>query len=128
MESMARHLPARRWLEALLNGDHPIGLPWAVLVGFVRVTTSRRIFDNPITPSDALAATDKWIASPIVQIIEPGTQHYAIFRRLVESTPGGNIATDAHLAALAIEHDAELHSNDGDFARFSGLRWVNPLT
>jgi uncharacterized protein len=127
VQSMPQHAAARQWWESLLNGEEPVGLAWSVVVGFIRLTTSRQVFARPLTPDQAFAITDEWMTRPMVQFIEPGTQHYALFRRLLAATAGGNLTTDAHLAALAIEHNAELHSNDADFARFSGTRWVNPL-
>ena len=127
ISSMPQHVAARAWWEGAIRSGEPIGLAWATLVGFVRITTSRHILPEPLTVAEALTITDEWLDSPVVHTVEPGRQHYQLFSRLVRETPGGNLTTDAHLAALAIEHNAELHSNDYDFGRFSGVRWVNPL-
>jgi uncharacterized protein len=122
------HAAARRWWESLLNGTRPVGLPWVCVLGFIRVTTSRAILASPLPVVDACAHVRSWLAQPYVDIVEPGARHAEIFFGLLESLgTAGNLTTDAHLAALAIEHQAELHSTDADFARFQGLRWVNPV-
>jgi hypothetical protein len=122
------HRPAMAWWEGLLAGDEPVGLPWAVVLGFVRLMTHRAVLVTPITPTRALAHVRTWLSRPHVQILDPGPAHLQILERLLGAAGvGGNLTTDAHLAALAVEHQCELHSNDTDFARFSGLRWRNPL-
>ena len=125
--TMAEHVPARAWWNDLLNRPVSLGLPWSVICGFVRVTTNRRAMNDPLTIDQAFMAVDSWLASPRVQIIEPGPRHYSILQTLLHGTAGGNLVTDAHLAAIAMEHNAEIASNDNDFARFSGLKWHNPL-
>ena len=105
-----------------------MGLPWAVALGFVRLVTHPRVMAAPLAPSTALAIVEGWLARPAVAIIEPGPRHLTILGRLFEATGvAASLTTDTHLAALAIEHQAELCSNDLDFARFPGLRWRNPL-
>lgn len=122
------HEPARRWWEAACNGTERIGLPWAVTSGFIRIATKRQAAVRPVPIEWAVDLIAEWLSLPHVMPLNPGTQHLAILRRLlVEAGVGGNLVSDAHIAALAIEHQAEVHSNDGDFARFSGLRWRNPL-
>jgi len=116
------------WWRKLLNGDEPVGLPWSTVVGVVRISTNPRIFPSPIALVDVLENVDEWFAQPVVSSIEPGAQHWSIMRRLLaEAGRGGNLTTDAHLAALCIERGATLHSADGDFMRFRGLRYENPL-
>jgi len=123
------HLPARSWLNALVQGDEEIGLPWAVLVGFVRIATNPRALTNPFTLDAALRQVGDWLALPGVRILHPTLNHERHFSEMCRASKAtGNLVTDAHLAALAIEHDCELASNDADFGRFPGLRWVNPLT
>ncbi|MGQ0736460.1 MAG: type II toxin-antitoxin system VapC family toxin [Acidobacteriota bacterium] len=123
------HAAARAWWEGLLNGPRPVGLAWAVVLGFIRITTHRQILSNPMPVASACAHARAWLAQPCVALLDPGTRHAEIVFGLIESLgTAGNLTTDAHLAALAIEHQAELHSTDADFSRFSGLRWVNPLT
>jgi toxin-antitoxin system PIN domain toxin len=122
------HARAKGWLERVLSGDEPIALPWAVLLGFIRIATSERILPHPLTPDQALEVVDSWVAQPVVVLLAPGTEHWQMLRMLlVEAGTAGNLVTDAHLAALAIESGAELCSSDSDFARFAKLRWTNPL-
>ncbi len=123
------HLQARTWLNGLLQGDEEVGLPWAVLVGFVRIATNPRALTNPFTLDAALRQVGEWLALPGVRVLNPTAGHERHFAEMCRASRArGNLVTDAHLAALAIEHDYELASNDADFARFPGLRWVNPLT
>ena len=123
-----RHSAARVWLETLLNGGRAVGLPWAVACGFIRLMTHPRVVVSPLPPAVAVAIVASWLSCPNVSVLDPGTRHLEIFGALLEQLGvGGNLTTDAHLAALAIEHQCELHSADADFARFSGLRWINPL-
>jgi toxin-antitoxin system PIN domain toxin len=123
----ADHPAAKAWWQKLIRSGIPIGIPWIVILGFIRLSTTRGVFAAPAAPTDALQKVEEWLAEPNVGIVSPGDQHLSIFRRTFTCTPGGPLTTDAHLAALAIEHQAELHSNDADFSRFSGLRWRNPL-
>lgn len=122
------HEQVKNWLEAILTHEEPVGLPWAVLLGFLRLTTSPRIFPQPLGAEQALSVVDGWLARPGVVAIAPGDEHWRILRDLLsQSGTAGNLTTDAHLAALAIERGAELWSTDADFARFRWLRWRNPL-
>ena len=122
------HAAARGWWEGLMNGSHPVGLAWVGLLGFIRITTHRQILENPMPVSTACAHARAWLARPYVSILHPGDRHAEILFGLLESLgTAGNLTTDAHLAALAIEHQAELHSTDADFRRFAGVRWANPL-
>jgi toxin-antitoxin system PIN domain toxin len=122
------HRGARAWLENTLSGHEPVGLCWAVLLAFVRLTTRPGLFRTPLPPDAAFAAIAEWLEQPGVQILHPGPRHLSILRGLLEPLgTAGNLTSDAHLAALAIEHNALLCSSDGDFARFAGLRWKNPL-
>jgi uncharacterized protein len=122
------HLASRSWWESLLNGSEPVVIPWAVVLGFVRLMTHRTVLRTPMQSTIAVAHVRSWFARPNVQHIEPGAEHLDVLDRLLTATgTAGNLTTDAHLAALAIEHHCELHSNDTDFARFPGLRWRNPL-
>jgi toxin-antitoxin system PIN domain toxin len=122
------HPAARLWWEALLNGSRPVGLAWVVLLGFIRIATHRQILDNPLSVSTACSHVRAWLARPYVSVLHPGDRHAEILFGLLEGLgTAANLTTDAHLAALAIEHQAELHSTDADFGRFDGVRWVNPL-
>jgi toxin-antitoxin system PIN domain toxin len=99
------------------------------MLGFIRISTHRQILSNPLPVVTATAHVRAWLGQPPVTVIDPGSRHADILFRLLETLgTAGNLTTDSHLAALAIEHQAELHSTDADFARFPGLRWTNPLT
>ena len=122
------HAAARAWWEELLNGSDPVGIPWAVVCGFVRLMTHPAVLVNPLEPGRTLFHVRSWFERPLVEVLEPGPRHLEIFERLLKSLGvAANLTTDAHLAAIAIEHQCELHSNDADFSRFAGLRWRNPL-
>jgi toxin-antitoxin system PIN domain toxin len=123
----ADHAPAKRWWEELLRSGTPVAIPWIIVLGFVRLSTTRGVFGTPATPSDALERVESWFLQPSVSVLNPGARHLSILHTTLANTAGGSLTTDAHLAALAIEHHAELHSNDGDFSRFPGLRWQNPI-
>jgi uncharacterized protein len=121
------HQAARAWWEGLLNGTQPVGLSWATVLGFIRLATHRQILASPLTVSVACAHVRTWLARPCVAILHPGNRHADVLFGLLEHLgSAGNLTTDAHLAALCIEHQAELHSTDADFGRFPGLRWKNP--
>jgi toxin-antitoxin system PIN domain toxin len=123
-----QHVAARRWLEDSLVGDETLGLSWTVILGFLRLTTNARVFERPLSVEDAAAFIDDWLAQPNVELVSPGNRHWSILRALLlDAGTAGNLSSDAHLAALAIEHEAELHSADADFQRFGGVRWSNPL-
>lgn len=123
-----KHPEARRWWEECLSESRPIGLAWAVVLGFVRLSTSRSALADPLIASEALAIVRSWLAQPHVRLLDPGPRHLDLLENFVPGFPAlGSLTTDAHLAALAIEYQAELHSNDSDFLRFEGLRWKNPL-
>lgn len=122
------HTNARRWWEDLLNGTGSVGLAWVGILGFIRLTTNRQILVHPFSPADACAHVRAWLDRPYVSVVQPGDRHAEILFGLFEALgTAANLTTDAHLAALALEHQAELHSTDADFTRFSGLRWTNPL-
>ena len=122
------HGRARPWLERVLSGTDPVGLPWIVILAFVRVTTRDGIMRRPLPLAAALAYVQAWLEQPCVEAIAPGAHHWSILCRLLEATgTAGNLTSDAHIAALAIERGATICSTDHDFARFAGIRHVNPL-
>jgi toxin-antitoxin system PIN domain toxin len=123
-----QHAAARLWLDARLNGAMRVALPWASLLAFLRLVTNPRIFPRPLGMAEAWGRVEAWLGSGPVWVPLPTERHAEILVRLL-AAPGvhGNLVPDAHLAALAIEHGLELNSTDGDFARFAGLRWRNPL-
>ena len=123
-----RHAAARRWWEGLMNGSGSVGLAWIALLGFVRIATHARVIDNPLDVGRACSRVRSWLVRPQTILIHPGDRHADILFELLDAVgTAGNLTTDAHLAALAIEHQAELHSTDADMGRFPGLRWRNPL-
>lgn len=122
------HRKARAWLEATLSENETVGLPWVTILAFLRITTRGDVFAHPLTPERGLAFVDGWLAQPCVRPIAPGENHWAILRNLLEASGlGGNLTSDAHLAALAVENGATVLSADNDFKRFVGVRHVNPL-
>ncbi|MDX2436974.1 MAG: type II toxin-antitoxin system VapC family toxin [Acidobacteriota bacterium] len=122
------HDAARAWWEDCLSEPRPVGIPWVVSLGFVRIMTSRAVLVDPMEPGEALANVQSWLERPQAHPLVPGPRHLEILTEIMcDAGASGRLTTDAHLAALAIETQAELHSNDADFSRFPGLRWVNPL-
>jgi toxin-antitoxin system PIN domain toxin len=127
-EDAAEHRRAKAWWEACLSEERQVGLPWAVLLGYLRLMTSRHVLVDPLSPDEAARHISSWLERPQVQILQPGPRHLELLDGLMrEAGAAGSLVTDAHLAALAIEYQAELHSNDAEFSRFPGLRWQNPL-
>lgn len=123
------HGKAKRWLEDTLSGGQTVAFSWNVILAFVRLTTRSGLFRHPLPLEVAFEVVADWLAQPAATVVHPGPRHLAILRELLQPLgTAGNLTTDAHLAALALEHGAELCSCDGDFARFPGLRWINPLT
>jgi toxin-antitoxin system PIN domain toxin len=126
--AVPQHAAAQAWLDARLNSTTRVGLPWASLLAFLRLVTNPRVFQRPLSMSDAWNQVDAWLGIGSAWVPTPTERHAGILARLL-AAPGvhGNLVPDAHLAALAIEHGLELNSTDGDFARFVGLKWCNPL-
>lgn len=121
------HVPARAWLESALSGDESVGLPWVVILAFLRIATNPRAVERPLSIERACETVDELLDCPPVHVLQPGPGHWSEVRRLLlEVGAAGNLVTDAHLAALAIEHGAILTSYDADFARFEHLRWERP--
>ena len=120
--------PAKRWWEDQMNGSQMIGLSWVTVLGFIRLLTNPRIYQNPYSPSEMLEIVKSWLEQPHVKIIHPSDRHFALLADLIKKAgTAGNLTTDAHLAALAIERGLILQTTDADFARFPGLKWKNPL-
>lgn len=127
-DDLPQHGPARAWLEAIMSGSEVVGLPWVVLLAFLRITTSRRIFERPLMVEQAVEYVEEWLKQPVVRAVTPSSGHWAILRNLLlHSGTGGNLTTDAHIAALALEQGYAVYSTDNDFKRFPGLQHVNPL-
>lgn len=127
-EDTTHHGGCRRWLEGVLNGDEAYGVSELVLSGFMRIVTHPKVFTKPSGMQDALAFADQVRDRPNCVLIEPGSRHWEIFRRLcTENGVKGNLVPDAYLAALAIESGCEWVTTDRDFSRFTGLRWRHPV-
>jgi len=127
-ETAVRHKAALAWVEATVSGTETVAFAWLVLIGFVRLCTSARVLSNPWDVRAALDVVNGWLAQPAATVVHPTDRHTAILRELLEPLGGaGNLVSDAHLAALAVEHGATLYSCDNDFARFHRLRWIDPL-
>lgn len=125
----AFHKPAHAWLEQAFNGPTRVGLPWASLTAFQRIATHPRASAKPLSPQDAWSYVTDWLTADQAWIPVPTDRHAEILRRLiVDGDLRGNLVIDAHLAALAIEHGVGVCSVDSDFARFTELNWINPLT
>jgi toxin-antitoxin system PIN domain toxin len=123
----AVHEKARLWWDACLAGTEGIGLAWAAMLGFVRSTTNRRVVARPWPVREVMERLQNWLALPHVHIAQPSNSHFERLRTELERLgTAGNLTTDAHLAVLAMERGYVLYSTDADFARFAGLRWVNP--
>ena len=128
VSSFPQHGRARTWLDTQLNSGGPVGLPWASLLAFLRIVTNPRVFERPEPIADAWRQVGAWLDVDAVWIPEPTERHRTVLGSLLDA--GGiqaNLVPDAHVAALAIEHGLTLCSSDGDFARFTDLRWQNPL-
>jgi uncharacterized protein len=127
-ESSSRHETAREWLDETLSGTDTVAFAWHVLIGFVRLSTRAAVFARPLSADEAFDMVDGWLQQPCVTIVHPTDRHPNVLRGLLSRLgSAGNLTSDAHLAALAIEHGAELCSTDVDFSRFPGVRWIDPL-
>jgi toxin-antitoxin system PIN domain toxin len=128
VRSLPQHEAARAWLDARINDTPRVGLPWASLLAFVRLTSSRRVFERPERVTEAWRQVERWLGADSVWVPTPTERHARVLGGLLDHVgERAELVPDAHLAALAIEHGLELCSTDGDFGRFPGLRWKNPL-
>ena len=128
VEGFPQHQQALRWLDGRLAAPERVGLPWESLLGFMRIVTSRRIIQPPAEAAAAWREIDRWLGLPGVWVPQATDRHAQVLASLIRATgAAGKLVPDAHLAALALEHGLVLCSTDGDFARFPGLRWENPL-
>ncbi len=124
----ASHRDARRWWESMLSSNEPIGVPWVVVLAFSRLLTHPTICERPVTTAVVRDIVASWLDLGHVRLLVPTEETTHRFFSLLEAAGlGGNLSTDAMIAAHAIEHGGIVHSNDRDFGRFSGLRWKNPL-
>jgi toxin-antitoxin system PIN domain toxin len=122
------HPKAKKWFEESLSIDEPFCFAWIVILGFLRIVTNGRIMPNPLSSEVALEIVDEWLSQPPSRVIVPTERHWSILKELLMPLgTAANLTSDAHLAALAIEHGARLFSTDNDFSRFPTLRWTNPI-
>jgi toxin-antitoxin system PIN domain toxin len=122
------HSAARDWLAVSFSKPDPVGLAWVTILAFLRIATNPRMRAQPFTSSEAGAVVQEWLELPNMTILAPTERHWPILQALIgKAQVRGALMMDAHLATLAIEHGAVLYSNDRDFSRFPGLKWVNPL-
>lgn len=127
-KDLPQHKQSREWWEGALSGAGAVGLPWVSLMAFMRICTSSRIFESPLSPEQAMAFIDEWLDRSNVSMVAPGPGHWAILKNLIRQVgTAGNLTTDAHIAALALEHGCTVCSADNDFKRFPGVAHINPL-
>ncbi|MDP8236591.1 MAG: type II toxin-antitoxin system VapC family toxin [Candidatus Erginobacter occultus] len=120
--------PARLWWDDQLSSTSPVCLCWPVVNAFIRVGTNQRIFQRPLSLEESLSRVQSWLDQPCVRMIRPTERHWTVFQKMLrDGQASANLVSDAHLAALAVEHGCELATTDSDFSRFPGLRWGNPL-
>jgi len=123
-----RHNAACKWWDAQLSGTSPVCLCWTVLCAFIRISTNPRVFKHPISLDQAISRVQGWLDQPCTRLVYPTERHWTVLQQLlVNGQAAANLVTDAHLAALAIEHGCELFSTDADFRRFPKLKWRNPI-
>ena len=124
----ASHQKAREWWDGQLSGTDAVCLCWAVMSAFIRIGTNPKVFEYPLSLEQALDRVQSWLDQPCTRVVRPTERHWTFFKQLLmDGRAAANLVTDAHLAALAIEHGCELASTDSDFARFPKLKWRNPL-
>ena len=122
------HERSRGWLQETLSGAISVGLPWICLLAFIRITTRPGILARPLHADQAIGFVQSWLDQPFVEPVAPGVGHWPIMRSLLNQTgTSGNLTSDAHVAALALELGAAVYSADHDFKRFPGVEHVNPL-
>lgn len=124
----AHHQASRVWLEGMLSGAELVGFAWLTLWAFLRISTSPRVYERPLSVEEAEMIVGSWLDAPMVRMLDPGERHWEILRGLTRSgQSAGALVMDAALAAIAIEHGATLATTDRDFSRFAGLSWRNPI-
>lgn len=123
-----QHDASRAWLESVLSGSEMVRFAWLTLWAFLRIATNPRVYERPLSATEAETLVSSWLAQPVAGILEPGDRHWEILRTLTRSGQAtGALMMDAAIAAIAIEHGATLCTTDRDFSRFPGLTWINPL-
>ena len=122
------HDAARQWWENTINGSESVGIPWVVSTGFIRLMSNPKVMAGPASTAEAAVFVEEWFQHEHVVPINPGNDHMTYLRQNLQvAGGGGNSVADAHIAAIAMEHEAVVYTNDSDFDRFSGLKSCNPL-
>jgi len=122
-DTSMHHHGAHAWLDGALAGTETVGLAWIVLLAFIRIGTNSSVFPTPMTADEAMGQVEAWLGAPAAVVAQPTPRHASLLRGLLRDTgTAGNLTTDVHLAALALEHGADIVSYDRDFARYGGVR------
>ena len=122
------HEAARAWWDEQLSGSDPVAVCWPVLTAFIRIGTNPRLHQRPLSLREAVERVQSWLDQPCVRVIQTTDQHWPLFQQMLRAgNATANLVSDAHLAALAVEHNCVLYSTDADFARFRGLKWKSPI-
>jgi toxin-antitoxin system PIN domain toxin len=122
------HSNAKSWWDEILSGSQPVRFAYVVILGFIRISTNRRVLSAPLTVAQAVQVVDDWIQQPNVELIAPADGHWRNLKTMIsKSNAGSNLITDTHIAALAADYGLVVYSNDTDFARFPDIKFVNPL-
>lgn len=128
IDAFPQHPTAKHWWEETMNSNELIGLTDPAIFGFLRIATNPRLLKPPLPVEEAAGAVEGWLAEPNVRWAVPGPHHHALALKFLRSVgTAGNLTTDVQLAAIAVENDGIIYSNDSDFARFESVRWINPL-
>lgn len=126
--SYPQHIRAKAWWDGVLSSSLAVSLGHVVVLGFLRISTSSRVFAQPLTMPQAVAVVDAWLAQPNVGLLSPAGCHWENLKAMLHAAnAGSHLTTDAHIAALAADYGLIIHTNDTDFARFPGVKCVNPL-
>ena len=121
------HEACRNWLEDALTSEDPLGFAWAVVLGFLRIVTNGRIMPHPLDSGTAIKLVDEWLMQPAAIIVQPTDRHWFVLKEIFAHLgTAANMTSDAHIAALAVEHGARLYSTDNDFSRIPIVRWTSP--
>lgn len=124
----SHHEASKAWLETALRGPEQVGFPLVTVLAFLRIVTHPKVFERPLRADDAFSIVASWLELPTAALVQPTERHIDVFRRIaVDGQARGALITDAHLAALSVEHGAALCTTDRDFRRFAGLRLIDPL-
>ncbi len=126
-EDAPHHAAARSWLDDASQSPEALGFAWIVLLAFLRLSTRSSLFSRPLTLEEATGIVEVWLGRPAALVVQPSGRHLSLLHGLLRTAgTAANLVNDAHLAALALEHGAEVVSFDRDFQRFEGVRWSAP--